>query len=77
MLRGRAAFVLRPGRSTVTVCPDADRTSQVMAMHFISYSRTDGLDFALWLHDRLVGDPQSFDVWLDKSDVHEGLMRNC
>jgi hypothetical protein len=48
-----------------------------MAMHFISYSRTDGLDFALWLHDRLVGDPQSFDVWLDKSDVHEGLMRNC
>ena len=43
-----------------------------MATYFISYSRIDGLDFASWLSDSLVGGASQFDIWLDKDKLRAG-----
>ena len=41
--------------------------------YFVSYSRTDGVDFAGRLADRLVAGRPSYAVWLDVCDVQPGV----
>jgi len=38
--------------------------------HFISYSTSDALDFALKLCDALAAHEPSFKLWLDKRRLH-------
>jgi TIR domain len=40
--------------------------------HFLSYSRVDGLDFALELYDELLAGPPEVNVWLDHRKLRPG-----
>ena len=40
--------------------------------HFISYSPSDGQDFAIQLCDALAAGPPSYTVWLDKRQLRPG-----
>jgi tetratricopeptide (TPR) repeat protein len=40
--------------------------------YFVSYSRIDAADDALWLADTLAGGPSRFPVWVDKRDLRPG-----
>ena len=42
-------------------------------LHFISYSRVDGEDFALKLGDQLTAGPPSIGVWLDRRRLQPGI----
>lgn len=41
--------------------------------HFISYSRADGENFALWLYDKLIGGPKRYNTWMDRYDISPGM----
>jgi tetratricopeptide (TPR) repeat protein len=46
--------------------------ARVTGQYFVSYSRIDAADDALWLADTLAGEPSPFPVWLDRRELRPG-----